>query len=100
MSQVHADPDGRAAQELAASPDVSVSLLTGGLDRPYVYGLTKVLSSIGIPVDVIGSDELDDPEIHNRPGVNFLNLRGDLRPNADLVAKILRISAYYSRLIR
>ena len=32
--------------------------------------------------------------------MNFLNLRGDQRPNADLVAKIFRVSAYYSRLIR
>ena len=100
MSQVHGDPDRRPTQELAASPDLSVSLLTGGIDRPYVYGLTKALSSIGIAVDLIGSDELDDPKIHNRPGVNFLNLRGDQRPNAGLVAKILRVSAFYSRLIR
>lgn len=100
MSQVHSHPDARAAQELTASADLSVSLLTGGIDRPYVYGLTKALSSIGIAVDLIGSDELDDPKIHNRPGVNFLNLRGDQRPNAGLVAKILRVSAFYSRLIR
>ena len=58
MSQVHTDPDGRAAQELAASTDVSVSLLTGGLDRPYVYGLTKALSSIGIPSTSLAATSL------------------------------------------
>ena len=34
------------------------------------------------------------------PGVNFLNLRGNQRPEAGLVSKILRVLTYYARLIR
>jgi glycosyltransferase involved in cell wall biosynthesis len=105
--QVHGDhTDERNAQEFpdltgsGAPPKFSVTLLTGGIDRPYVYGLTKALSSMGVALDLIGSDELDEPDLRSRSGVNFLNLRGDLRPNADLIAKIFRILAYYSRLIR
>src|SRR5580704_214357 len=33
------------------------------------------------------------------PGVNFLNLRGDQRPNAGFVTKVFRILTYYSKLI-
>jgi len=105
--QIHGDhPDRRDAKEFSGqtthgrSPEFSVSLLTGGSDRPYVYGLTNALSSIGVTVDLIGSDELDEPDLRNRAGVRFLNLRGDQRPNANLIAKIYRILAYYSRLIR
>src|SRR5260370_34012613 len=85
---------------MPARTEFSVSLLTGGSDRPYVFGLTNALSSIGVTVDLIGSDELDEPDLDNKPGVRFLNLRCDQRPNAGLVAKIYRILAYYSRLIR
>ena len=98
--------DRRQAEERHAlansgtSPGFSVTLLTGGSDRPYVYGLTNALSSVGVTVDLIGSDELDEPDFRSNPGVTFLNLRGDQRPNADLSAKMYRIVAYYSRLIR
>jgi glycosyltransferase involved in cell wall biosynthesis len=83
-----------------APQDLSVSLLTGGGDKPYVYGLTKTLSSIGVRVDLIGSDELDEPDLRNTWGVNFLNLRGEQRHNASFLAKIIRVSAYYFRLFR
>jgi D-inositol-3-phosphate glycosyltransferase len=98
------DSDQQGAKEspeptMPALGEFSVSLLTGGIDRPYVFGLTNALSSIGMTVDLIGSDELDEPDLRNKPGVRFLNLRGDQRPNAGPLAKIYRILAYYSRLI-
>src|ERR1700694_5751884 len=37
----------------------AVALLTGGDDKPYVYGLTIALLSHGAAMDMIGSDELD-----------------------------------------
>lgn len=105
--QVHGeDTDRRGAEEFPGqttpgrSPEFSVSLLTGGSDRPYVYGLTNALSSMGLTVDLIGSDELDEPDLRDRAGVRFLNLRGDQRPNAGLIAKIYRVLAYYWMLIR
>lgn len=97
------DTQRRDVEELsspaAPASGLSVALLTGGVDRPYVYGLTDTLSSIGMKIDLIGSNELDEPDLRNMPGVNFLNLRGDQRTNAGFVAKVLRVLAYYSKLI-
>jgi D-inositol-3-phosphate glycosyltransferase len=80
--------------------EIAVSLLTGGSDKPYVYGLTTALLSKGATLDVIGSDELDEPELCSRPGVKFFNLRGDQRSGASFKTKVSRIASYYSKLIR
>lgn len=80
-------------------PPLSVALLTGGSDRPYVHGLTAALSSLGVQMDLIGGDELDEPELRNRPGLTFLNLRGDQRREAGLKAKVFRVLAYYVNLM-
>jgi D-inositol-3-phosphate glycosyltransferase len=83
-----------------ASPKIAVALLTGGSDRPYVFGLTASLVSKGVAMDLIGSDELDFPEFRNNPCLNFLNLRGCSRPNVTFLRKIYRVSTYYAKLIR
>ena len=85
---------------VAGPSELAISLLTGGSDKPYVHGLAQALGSAGLRLDVIGSDELDEPSLRNMPGVNFLNLRGDQRPNVGATSKISRILAYYFRLIR
>ena len=98
-----APPRGDVGAILAAATlpaRVEVALLTGGGDRPYAYGLATALMSKGVALDLIGSDELECPEFHNQPGVNFLNLRGDQRPDASFLRKLLRISSYYAKLIR
>ncbi len=79
--------------------EIAVSLLTGGSDRPYVFGLTTSLMSRGAALDLIGSDELDHPDFHDKPGVDFLKLRGSQRPDASFVGKVFRISTYYAKLI-
>jgi glycosyltransferase involved in cell wall biosynthesis len=79
---------------------IAVALLTGGGDRPYAYGLATQLISEGTVLDLIGSDELDCQEFRDKPRVNFLNLRGDPRPDANLVRKVSRVSLFYSKLIR
>lgn len=81
------------------STNVHVSLLTGGGDRPYVFGLATALATKGIDLDVIGSDEVDSPEFHNDPLVHFLNLRGEQRSDVPLVRKIARVLVYYWRLL-
>src|SRR5215467_13167858 len=91
------EPDPKAAKESCA---FIVSLLTGGDDKPYVFGLSTELISKGLALEVIGSDEIDCPAYHNTPRLSFLNLRGDQNPNASLLRKVLRISGYYFRLIR
>jgi len=81
--------------------NVSVALLTGGADRPYVFGLgTALIAREAAALDLIGSDELDCPEFHCKPGVNFLNLRGDQRQDASFLRKAHRIATYYMNLIR
>ena len=79
--------------------NIAVSLLTGGGDRPYAFGLATELMSKGVALDIIGSDELDSPEFHAQPGVKFLNLRGDQSSAAGLLEKVQRVFLYYARLI-
>lgn len=88
------------AMVTSAAPNISVALLTGGGDRPYVFGLTTALTPQGTMLDLIGSDELDLAEFHGNPRVNFLNLRGSHRPDASVVSKSFRVAAYYIKLIR
>jgi glycosyltransferase involved in cell wall biosynthesis len=82
------------------APEIKVTLLTGGIDRPYVFGLAMELISKGAVLEVIGSDGLRFPEFDGKPGMNFLNLQGSQRPDVSLIRKVLRLSIYYAKLIR
>lgn len=77
-----------------------VALLTGGADRPYAFGLATALMSKGVPLDLVGNDELEGPEFRGQPGVRFFNLRGDQRPGAPFSRKVFRVLRYYRRLVR
>jgi D-inositol-3-phosphate glycosyltransferase len=79
--------------------EIEVALLTGGFDKPYTFGLAMALTSKNVCLDVIGSDDVDCPEMHTTPKLNFINLRGSKR-EASLAAKISRVLTYYARLIR
>jgi D-inositol-3-phosphate glycosyltransferase len=83
-----------------ASTAIAVALLTGGIDRPYVFGLVMELISKGAALEVIGSDNLDFVEFHDKPSLTFLNLQGSQRPDVSLLRKVFRISLYYAKLIR
>jgi glycosyltransferase involved in cell wall biosynthesis len=76
-----------------------VALLTGGGDAHYALGLAVALTSQNTSLDFIGSDDLSVPELLTNSRINFLNLRGDQRPEASLPAKVLRILRYYTKLI-
>ena len=91
--------EGLNKQPVAPLVETVVALLTGGIDRPYVFGLSRALASRGVSMDVIGSDELDGPEMHVTPGLNFLNLRGDQTESASFAKKSLRVLTYYARLL-
>lgn len=82
-----------------APPIPNVALLTGGDDKPYVLGLGEALTSEGISIDVIGSDNLSVPELLTNSRIRFLNLRGDQSAEASLPVKIARVARYYWRLI-
>lgn len=83
-----------------AGVDLHISLLTGGDDRPYVFGLTKALETESVKVDLIGSDDLEFADFRESPYVRFLNLRGNMQANVGLANKVGRIFRYYARLIR
>jgi D-inositol-3-phosphate glycosyltransferase len=76
-----------------------IALLTGGGDKPYALGMGAALSSAGIHVDFIGSDDLKVPELLRNSRIHFRNLRGDQRPDVSLPAKMMRVLIYYAKLI-
>jgi D-inositol-3-phosphate glycosyltransferase len=80
--------------------EIEVALLTGGEDRHYAFGLAMALVSKGTALDVIGSDEVDSPEMHASPQLRFFNLRGNQRPDVGIWRKLLRVAIYYLRLVR
>jgi D-inositol-3-phosphate glycosyltransferase len=79
---------------------IEIGLLTGCQDRPYAYGLAMALISEGAKLDIVGSDEIDSPELHATPNLRFLNFRGSQRNNASFPAKLSKLLVYYARLIR
>jgi len=83
----------------AQRPTLRVALLTGGGDKPYALGVAAALTSQGIFVDFIGSDELSVPAVFNNSRVTFLNLRGSQRADASPFSKAWRVLKYYVRLI-
>jgi glycosyltransferase involved in cell wall biosynthesis len=76
-----------------------VALLTGGGDKPYALGMAAALTSEGISIDFIGSDDLSVPDVLNNPRVTFLNLRGNQRPDASPFSKARRVLKYYIQLV-
>ena len=80
-------------------PTLRVALLTGGGDKPYALGVAAALTSQGIFVDFIGSDELSVPAVLNNSRVTFLNLRGNQRADASPFSKAWRVLKYYIHLI-
>jgi len=84
----------------SSTPVAHIALLTGGGDKPYALGMASALAAQDITMDFIGSDDLDTPELRHNPLLNFLNLRGDQNPRASALRKLLRVLAYYVKLIR
>lgn len=90
----------RAAGAAARGVDqLEVALLTAGSDRHYTYGLATALAASGVRLDVVGGEGVDGPEMHETPGLNFLNLRKRRQANLSVPKKIVRLLTYYSRLI-
>ena len=92
---------GDAANEGCARPRViEVSLLTGGADKPYAFGMARALTSKGASVDFVGSQNVDSPELHSISNLRFLNFQSDQREDVPLVSKALRLAVLYGRLLR
>ena len=92
-----------AASPSAASctaTQFTIGLLTGCQDRPYAFGLAMALVSKGVGVDVIGSDDIDSPELHVTPNLRFLNIRGNQHKSTNFAEKLWKLAVYYARLMR
>jgi D-inositol-3-phosphate glycosyltransferase len=94
---ITADSPSTANNQL--STRLRVSLLSGIDDKPYVLGFADAFTSESIAFDLIGSDNLEVPELLRNHRINFLNLRGDQRSDASLNSKAFRILRYYFRLV-
>lgn len=84
---------------VAAESKLLVSVLTGGADRPYAFGLASSLMTKVAGLDLIVCDELDCPPFQQQPRVRLLNLRGSVDPNVSSIRKLSRVLVYYCRLI-
>jgi D-inositol-3-phosphate glycosyltransferase len=79
---------------------LEIALLTGCQDRPYAFGLAMALAAEHVGVDVIGSDDLDSPELHVTPNLRFLNFRGNQHESTNFAEKLWKLAVYYARLMR
>ena len=104
QSQARESTGGRAGggREIRGNrlAQLDVALFTGGIDRPYVFGISTGLAAKGIRVDVIGSDTVDSPEMHATPGLTFLNLQRTLPKKANLAKWAWRVLILYVSLFR
>jgi glycosyltransferase involved in cell wall biosynthesis len=78
----------------------SVSLLNAGKCPSYALGLAAEFVAAGIRFDFVGGEEAGTLARLGSPQVKALNLRGDQSADAGFRQKMLRILAYYGRLIR
>src|SRR5256885_756068 len=82
-----------------AESGIRVGLLTGCQDRHYAFGLAMALASKGCSVDIIGSDEIDSPELHDNPKLQFLNFRRG-SGNVEFTQKLSKLFIYYAKLFQ
>jgi glycosyltransferase involved in cell wall biosynthesis len=95
-------PEGwaqRGTRDRSTATCPGVAILTGNFDRPYAFGLSTALAA-QTRVDVIGSDEVDSPEMHTTPNLRFLNLFGSKGSSVGMHEKMTRVLRFYARLIR
>lgn len=78
---------------------LNVSLLTGGFDRPYAYGLAMALAAKNVHLDVIGSDTIDSAEMHTTENLNFINLWPSARGRSTRLIKLWRVANHYKSLM-
>lgn len=79
---------------------MQVALLTGGIDRPYAYGLAMSLVAQSVQVDVLGSDAVDSREMHTTSNLNFVNVWPAKQKRPNSVDKAIRVVRHYASLLR
>ncbi len=93
------DDSGAAGKRALSAVPIAVGLLTGGRDKHYAFGLTMALVANGVCLDVIGSDQIDSPEMQSAPRLSFMNLYDGRVQEAGLVGKACRVLLSYARLV-
>lgn len=79
---------------------IGVTLLTGGFDRPYAFGISMAMIAKDVQMDVLGGAEVDSAEMHTTPRLRFLDVYGDPRKATSPLSRIRRVLALYARLLR
>jgi D-inositol-3-phosphate glycosyltransferase len=80
-------------------PQLAATLLTGGQDRHYAFGLATALISKNVTLEVLGGQAEDGPEMHVTAALRFFNLYGS-QPSERLALRIKTILLSYLRLMR
>lgn len=91
--------EGAEPVAVGVQAELEVGLLTGCRDKPYVYGLSTALVSKCVGVNLVGSNEIDSPDFHGVPRLNFLNFGGRQQPSDGFTQRMLRLIRYYANLI-
>jgi D-inositol-3-phosphate glycosyltransferase len=78
----------------------SVAVLTGGFDRPYLFGLAMALNGNGVDLEIIGGAEVDSSEMHHTAGIQFLDMYGDPRKSTGPLSRVWRVLRFYLKIFR
>lgn len=89
----------RSEKHSIFDPQVRVTLLTGAQDPHYTCGLATALDKQGVSLNVIGSKEIDRPELHSTPGLCFLALTQTAK-GTGMARRIGAVLISYARLVR
>lgn len=101
LSEEGGHQPARVSSELSKPASrIEAVLLTGCQDRPYAFGLAMALVARGIKLNMVGSDEIDSPELHTTPNLHFVSLRGRLKQYDSFLKKLAEFALYYLRLGR
>jgi D-inositol-3-phosphate glycosyltransferase len=87
------------SSNLPATERIRVSLLTGGMDPPYVLGLLSGLIGHPVLIDVIGNDEMKNHAVMQNSQVVYHNFRGNQGEHSTIIEKVTRIILYYIQLV-
>jgi D-inositol-3-phosphate glycosyltransferase len=81
------------------SPPLDAALLTGGVDRPYAFGLAMALVAKNVHVDVVASEAVDSVEMHTTQNLKFFDVWPAKAEKATSLAKVFRTFRHYRLLI-
>jgi D-inositol-3-phosphate glycosyltransferase len=78
---------------------LDAALLTGGVDRPYAFGLAMALVAKNVHVDVVASEAVDSVEMHTTQNLKFFDVWPARAAKAGPLAKTFRTLGHYRSLI-